>query len=136
MRLVSVRREFPNEWAAFLAADPATGRVPLALPVRAEHFPRWLNEASTVTVATLMARPSSAAPTGDAFVYPKATANPDPNATPQAKAALKANSALGGLWSCDLLATGLVSGTAFDAVSLTLDSQHFDELWLAIAVAM
>ena len=55
---------------------------------------------------------------------------------PQAKAALKANSALGGLWSCDLLATGLVGGTAFEAVSLYLDSQGFDELWLAIAVAM
>ena len=40
MRLLSVRHEFPVEWARFKNAPPGT-TVALALPLRQEHYPYW-----------------------------------------------------------------------------------------------
>jgi hypothetical protein len=40
VRLLSVRHEFPVEWARFKNAPPGT-TVALALPLRQEHYPYW-----------------------------------------------------------------------------------------------
>lgn len=42
MRLLSVRHEFPTEWARFTAAElDGDGTAPLTLTLREEHYPYW-----------------------------------------------------------------------------------------------
>lgn len=42
VRLLSVRHDFPTEWARFAAATPSpAGVVPLTVPLREEHYPYW-----------------------------------------------------------------------------------------------
>ena len=45
VRLLSVRHDFPTEWARFTAAVPSgEGVVPLTVPLRQEHYPYWAKD--------------------------------------------------------------------------------------------
>ena len=135
VRLLSVKREFSNAWAAFLAADTSKGRAQIRVQLRAEHFPPWLTGAkrrkTTLEVerAMLIAQPAADAPPGPWYVQGS------PTAGASAALALPPNPALGGLPSCDLLGHALVGSDPFSEIALYFDSNCLDDLWLAIGVS-
>jgi hypothetical protein len=135
VRLLSVKREFSNAWAAFLAADTSKGRAQIRVQLRAEHFPPWLTGAkrrkTTLEVerAMLIAQPAADAPPGPWYVQGS------PTAGASAARALPPNPALGGLPSCDLLGHALVGSDPFSEIALYFDSNCLDDLWLAIGVS-
>lgn len=135
VRLFSVRREFPNAWAAFMAADTSKGRALIRVQARAEHFPAWLTStprhktALEVKRAILIAQPAADAPHGPWRV----SGSPTNNAS--AAVVLQPKPALGGLLSCDLLEQALVGSDPFGEIALCFDSNRLDDLWLAFSVS-
>ncbi|WP_326541471.1 neuraminidase-like domain-containing protein [Pseudorhodoferax sp.] len=135
VRLFSVRREFPNAWAAFMAADTSKGPAQIRVHARTEHFPAWLTgtarRRTTLEVerAILIAQPAADAPPGPWCVLGSPTNNASATVT------LQPNPALGGLPSCDLREQALVGIDPFGEIALYFDSNRLDDLWLAISVS-
>jgi hypothetical protein len=135
VRLFSVRREFPNAWAAFMAADTSKGRAQIRVQPRTEHFPAWLTGTTRrrtsleVERAILIAQPAADAPPVPWCVLGTSTNNAS------ATVALQPNPALGGLPSCDLLEQALVGSDPFGEIALYFDSNRLDDLWLAVSVS-
>lgn len=52
VRLLSVRHEFPTEWARFaaVALDPQTPEAPLTVTLREEHYPFWASAVGPIAL--------------------------------------------------------------------------------------
>jgi hypothetical protein len=64
VRLLSVRQEFPTEWARFTATTPTgtPNTAPLTLTLREEHYPFWATKLGDITLdrLALFATPGTA----------------------------------------------------------------------------
>ena len=120
-RLLSVRHEFPTEWARFVAAtvDGANPYAPLTLTLREEHYPFWARRfALTLQEVELFA----SAGDNDVLVY-------DADTGEAPGSALKKDDTLGGL-RVGMLAEPLPN--AVGVVNLQLDDNLMSELWVAL----
>ncbi|HZM75063.1 MAG TPA: hypothetical protein VFC19_05015 [Candidatus Limnocylindrales bacterium] len=66
MRLLSVRHDFPTEWAQFTASPvPPNGLVELKLPLREEHYPFWARRLLADDLALLAVKMAATPLDGD-----------------------------------------------------------------------
>lgn len=115
-RMLSLRQEFPGEWAAFAAA----GSGDLTVRLRDQHYPYWSRIATPLTLKRLdvLARPTPGA-TG-----PRTVAGGAGPATP-----LEPDPTLGGILAATL-PTPLPD--AVGELGLSFDSNEFDDVWLIL----
>jgi hypothetical protein len=120
-RLLSVRHEFPTEWARFAAAavDGANPYAPLTLTLRAEHYPFWARRFALTLLAVELFAPAG---DDDVLVYDADTGEPPGTA-------LKKDDSLGGL-RVGTLAEPLPS--AVGVVNLHLGDNAISDLWIAL----
>ncbi|MES2936800.1 MAG: insecticidal toxin protein [Pseudomonadota bacterium] len=130
LRLISVRQEFPAEWARFLGQVPAAGqRFKLSLLLRPEHYPFWSQgRLKGVTRVDLLARSSLPAVPGALGIADKpgiadATAKTDT----LAKDATLGNLLAGKLDAIALPA--LPTGT----LELYFDDAKLSDLWIGVS---
>ncbi len=129
VRLLSLRHEFPTEWARFTAAElnGAANVAPITITLRAEHYPFWSTGGEPIALAgvDLYAEPGlDTPPTVNA--YNKAL--DDPPGT-------RAESALSHDPSLEGLLVGPAPGelpAAIGEVSLYFDSNSMKDLWIAL----
>ncbi|HEV8358943.1 MAG TPA: insecticidal toxin protein, partial [Candidatus Thermoplasmatota archaeon] len=127
MRLLSVRHEFPSEWARFLSEPPAAnGRPELSLKLRPEHYPFWAQGLETVARVELLVESKQAhpPPTVNVFGGP---------AGGQPIGVLTKNAALGGLLQGQLTA-GLPPGPHGE-LRLFFEPGALADLWVGIALS-
>jgi hypothetical protein len=133
-RLLSVRHEFPTEWARFATVPttvPTTGpageppTTPLTLTLREEHYPYWarLTPDRTLHAVELFA----SAGDGDVTAY-DAPADDPPGS--RHATVLRADPSVGGLRS-GLLADPLPP--ALGPLTLYLDTTALTDLWVALS---
>ncbi|TNH27808.1 insecticidal toxin protein [Micromonospora orduensis] len=125
-RLLSVRHEFPTEWARFVATAP-TGlppTAPLTLTLREEHYPYW----SRLTTDRVLHALELFASAGDAdvTVYDAAADNPPGS---RHETLLRADPSVGDLRS-GLLVEPLPP--ALGPLTLYLDDSTITDLWIAL----
>ena len=125
-RLLSVRHEFPTEWARFTTATPAgePPTAPLAVTLREEHYPYWarLTEDRLMHAVELFA----SAGNGDVTVYDAAADDPPGS---RHETLLRTDPSVGGLRS-GLLAEPLPA--ALGSWTLYLDDPTITDLWIAL----
>ena len=131
MRLLSVRHEFPTEWARFTpprsAPDPPAAAVaPLPLTLRQEHYPFWSTVFEPIELARveLYAQPGPATPS-TVIVFDKET--DDPPGTRVADPLVE-DPSLGGLRIGALERPGRRGGE----LTRFLDDNSMSDLWLAL----
>jgi hypothetical protein len=128
VRLLSVRHEFPTEWARFTATrlDGATPEARLTLPLRREHYPYWAAAVAPIALHAvhLFAEPGpgtrptvtvSTAPAGD----PGRTTHP-----------LATDTSRGGLRTGELADDPLPA--AVGELTLHLDDTTVQDIWLLL----
>jgi hypothetical protein len=74
VRLLSVRHEFPSEWAAYAAAEG--DEAPLTLTLRPEHFPYWAGGQVEVENVELFVPPPRAGVDVEPVPLPDGTPTP------------------------------------------------------------
>jgi hypothetical protein len=132
-RLLSVRHEFPTEWARFQgqAADPAK-RFALTLKLLPEHYPFWSqNSLRSVAGVQLLARSTKRSQSASLDVFDAEDKN-DPNAK---KDTLTKEPSLGNLLAGKF--TGGAAGLALPPnpvgdLKLFLEDRAIDDLWIAL----
>ncbi|MFC7548744.1 hypothetical protein [Plantactinospora sp. GCM10030261] len=128
LRLLSVRHEFPTEWARFTAAelDGGNPEARLSLTLRDEHYPYWARAVGAVTLHgfELFAEPDADTPPTVAV----STAPPDDPG--RAVHELVADTALGGLRVGALADDPLPA--AVGPLTLHLNDNSMNDLWLAL----
>jgi hypothetical protein len=120
VRLFSVRRDFPTEWARFKAAkiDATHTTAPLSLKLKPEHYPFWSKgRLGSLKAATLLARTSKTTVT-----VSDSAGNSD---------ALIKQKAFGNLRVGPLVTIPLPTPTG--TLALNFDDNSMDELWLTLA---
>lgn len=127
VRLLSVRQDFPSDWAKFCAASlsgqPAT--APLTLTLRPEHYPFWATKLGAVALlrVSLFAQPGKK---GSVDVYGQQSDSPVTlNADPSYEDPLSESKLL----------TGDIAHTAVPAtgqVTLRLTDNTVPDLWIAL----
>jgi hypothetical protein len=124
VRLLSLRNDFPTEWARFKAAelDSAAGQAPLTFALCEEHYPFWARAVQPIDLHAV-----------DLFAQPASTTKPTVTITrgqPDDENALVTVEQLGGL------RIGSLSEPLPDAlgeVRLSVDDNSMTDLWLAVA---
>ena len=121
VRLLSLRQEFPTEWARFTASTSSTsdGLAPLTFTLREEHYPYWSRGVDGFVLRSVECFASAG--DGDVTAYDAAE---DGTAS-----TLRADPSVGGL------RTGTLAGTLPDAVgpvTLYFDTTTLSDLWLAL----
>jgi hypothetical protein len=129
VRLLSVRHDFPAEWARFKAETPAANeRYRLSLELRREHYPFWCDVAkASATRLALYARSSVKPVPATLPVYAKA----DTNAAIQLKDELGKDTALRNLLVRELENVPLPA-TLIGEYKLFFDDTEIDDLWVAL----
>jgi hypothetical protein len=125
-RLLSVRHEFPTEWARFVATTP-TGEpptAPLTLTLREEHYPFWARLTSDRTLYAVELFASAGA--GDVTSYDAPADDPSGS---RHQTVLRADPSVGGLRS-GLLVDPLPA--ALGPMTLYLDTPTLTDLWVAL----
>jgi hypothetical protein len=130
VRLLSMRQEFPTEWARFTArtVDGAQPLAPLTFTLREEHYPYWARAFAPIALRGVELNASPTGRTGPTVtVYDKVTDDPpgSRHASP-----LTTDDALGGLRRGEL-ADPLPA--AIGEVTLYLDDNSLSDLWVALA---
>jgi hypothetical protein len=128
VRLLSMRHEFPTEWARFTGAtlDPQTPEAPLAVRLREEHYPFWATRVEPLVLhqVELFAEPGpGTAPTVQVATGPPG--DPDRSVHP-----LATDPGLGGLRAGPLATDPLPP--AVGELTLHLDDNSIRDLWLAL----
>ncbi|MGH3972737.1 MAG: hypothetical protein ACRDS9_05360 [Pseudonocardiaceae bacterium] len=125
VRLLSVRHEFPIEWARFTAATVNDDHplAPLTMTLREEHYPFWARQVDDVT---LHAVELFASADDDVIVYGTDTNEPSGF---QQKSTLETGSTVGDLRTGSL-AEPLPA--AVGAFTLYFNNNSISELWLAL----
>jgi hypothetical protein len=121
-RLLSVRHEFPTEWARFAAAvvDSANPVAPLTLTLRTEHYPFWARQQEEFVLYGVECFASAG--DGDVTIYESESGSA--NAT-----TLRADPSVGSL------RTGALSAPlppAIGTFALNLDDNSISDLLLAV----
>jgi hypothetical protein len=128
-RMLSLRQEFPTEWARFTAAtiSGAAPVAPLSFTLRPEHYPFWATAFTTINLSAIMLYAEPAAATKPTVtVYDQAVDDP---AHPRKHDPLVTNSALGNL------RTGAISAPlppAVGPISMYLDDNSMNDIWIAL----
>ncbi|WP_117214164.1 insecticidal toxin protein [Allorhizocola rhizosphaerae] len=119
VRMLSVRQEFPTEWARFTA----TAGAPLTITLREEHYPYWSRAVAQPALhkVQLFAQPGPAT---------KNTVRVTLTQAGDAGNDLTADPALGGLRVGELAEDPLPKATG--PLTLFLDDNTMDDLWLAL----
>lgn len=122
VRLLSVRHEFPTEWARFTAAALAgDGTAPLTLTLREEHYPYWSRAVAPLGLHKV-----------DLFAEPgPETGNTVRVSTEAGSHDLAAQPDLGGLLVGELADDPLPA--AIGSLTLRLDDNSIQDLWLVLA---
>jgi receptor-binding and translocation channel-forming TcA subunit of Tc toxin len=124
VRLLSVRQEFPTEWARFAAAELAgPARAPLSLTLRDEHYPYWARAVAPLGLhrVDLFAEPGAGTkPTVRVGTVPEGGGHD-----------LVTDQAMGGLRVGQLAEDPLPP--ALGAFTLHLDDNSMRDLWLALS---
>jgi hypothetical protein len=128
VRLLSVRHEFPSEWARFTATTlgGATPEAPLAITLRDEHYPYWARAVAPVVLhrVDLYAEPG----VGTKSTVSVSTAAPDePGRTTHA---LTSGGGPGDLRVGELADDPLPA--AAGPLTLHLDDNSIRDLWLVL----
>jgi hypothetical protein len=133
VRLLSVRYEFPSEWAKFrkVTIGAATPTAGLSLALRPEHYPYWaqgLVGSGPVKAADLYAEmlPADKNVTVNVYDKPDKTGNND---------TLSQNPALGPLLSGSLAKIArpaAITDATHPPLTLYFDDNSMENLWLAI----
>jgi Tc toxin complex TcA C-terminal TcB-binding domain len=129
VRLLSMRHEFPSEWAKFtsIKIEAASSFAKLSFVLRPEQYPFWSQgRLEAVKRADLFARTSQ----NSVDIVDKLDANgqPDPAAN---KVTLAKDVSLGDLRTGRLANTTLTAPTG--PVTLYLNDNSMEDLWLAVA---
>jgi hypothetical protein len=127
VRMLSMRHEFPTEWARFTAAalGGQTEEAELTIPLREEHYPFWASRLSPIALhgVTLLAQPGNG--TKPAIIAATAAlGDPDRTEHPLTQADF-------GALRVGALADPLPP--AIGELSLHLDDNSMRDLWLVLA---
>jgi hypothetical protein len=133
VRLFSLRREFPNEWAKFQSQVPATNqRYELTVNIHEEHYPFWskgrLNSVARVDV---LARSAKDAIPASVDIFDKG----DQNDKTAKKESLTKDAALGNLLTGHFTggATGIVlPAKPVGTITLYVDDKDLADVWIAV----
>lgn len=133
VRLLSVRREFPVEWARFKAInlDQQDGPAELAFTLREEHYPFWAKALGAIDLGavTLYAEPGLNPPTS-IKVYDTADPLEEPPEPPiTTYDELTPDPSLGGVLAGKL---SVVSVGATGPANLYFDDNSMRDLWIAL----
>jgi hypothetical protein len=129
-RLLSMRHEFPSEWAKFQAQTPAAGdRFELAIKLREEHYPFWSRGRLNSLLSVRVLADSAVKPLPASIdVYDKANS---------ANGAAKKDSLTKDPGMGNVVHIGSLNQIARPAplgdVKLYFDSKAFKDVWLAVA---
>jgi hypothetical protein len=128
VRLLSVRQEFPTEWARFTAAElgAATPEAPLVIALREEHYPYWTRAVVPIGLhrVDLFAEPAA----GTKATVTVATAPPgEPGRVTHQ---LVTDAVLGDLRIGQLADDPLPA--ALGPLTLHLDDNSMSDVWLAL----
>ena len=126
IRLLSVRHEFPTEWARFTSSTPAgePPTAPLTLTLREEHYPYW----ARLTADRVLHAVELFASAGDEDVAVYDAAADDPPGS-RHETLLRTDPSVGGLRS-GLLAEPLPA--ALGSWTLNLADTAITDLWIAL----
>lgn len=126
VRVLSMRHEFPTEWARFAATqlDGTVEQARLDLGLRPEHYPFWASKVSPMALhgVQLFAVPTAATPATIGVAR-------SPDAPDSEHVQLERDTTLGGL-RVGALADPLPAPTG--ALSLFLDDNSMADVWIAL----
>jgi hypothetical protein len=128
VRLLSVRSDFPTEWARFKAItlDGATQEAPLSITLRKEHYPYWAG-----TMAPIVLKHVDVLVEPEPETSPTVTVSTAPDGDPdRTEHPLSTDASLGGLRA------GSLSDPLPDALGdmiLYVDDNSMGDIWLALS---